>query len=102
MQYYEFIAMFIAPVVGLMLLNIKYNFKLKDLMLNYFNLIIMTNLLTCIILYVFKKYEFLSFTPSFFIKYSITIMVFSILISLFQIILINNVKVKLILKNEKK
>ncbi|MDD4706487.1 MAG: hypothetical protein PHS24_04695 [Bacilli bacterium] len=102
MQYYEFLAIFLAPIVGLIILNIKYDYIIKNLILNYFNLTIITNLLTCIILYILKEYEYLSFTPSFFVKYSLTIMVLSILIALFQIILKNNVKVKLILKNEKK
>ncbi|MDD4706026.1 MAG: hypothetical protein PHS24_02275 [Bacilli bacterium] len=103
MQYFDMIAIFIAPIFGLLILNEKYKYQVNELILNYLNIFLLSNLLTNIILYIFKNYSYLHFSPSFFIKYSISNIIISVFIALFEIILKENVKVKLVInKNEKK
>ena len=98
MEYYSLLATFFAPVSGLIILNERYDFKISSLILNYLNIVIIANLITNIILYIFKNYTYLYFSPSFFMKYSLCNLIISILIALFLMIFKNKVKVKLINK----
>lgn len=102
MQYFEFMAIFIAPVFGVLIMNNKYKYQISDLVLNYLNILILSNLVTNIIIFLLKYHSELIFSPSFFIKYSIINIIFSIFIALLEKIIINNVKVKLIMANDKK
>lgn len=102
MQYFEFLAIFIAPIFGVLIMNNKYKYQIKDFILNYFNIIIVSNLVTNILIFVLKYHTELIFTPSFFIKYSLINIIFSIFIALLEIIIIENIKVKLIMINDKK
>ena len=102
MEYYSLLAVFFAPVFGLIILNGRYNFKISSLILNYLNIVIIANLITNIIIYIFRNYSYLYFSQSFFIKYSLFNIIFSVFIALLEIIIIENIKVKLITANDKK
>ncbi|MGI6329698.1 MAG: hypothetical protein ACOXZR_02425 [Bacilli bacterium] len=102
MENLEFIAIFIAPIFGLLISNYKYNFQLKELFLNYLSLVVITNLLTNLILWIFKEYLVYSFTISFFIKYSLTNIILSIFLSFLIMVIKENTNITLkVKKNEK-
>ncbi len=103
MKSLEFLAMFIAPVFGTLVMNYKYNYKTKELCLNYLGFLALTNLLTNLGLFIFRDYIVYDFTISLFVKYSFINIILSILLSLIIITVKENVKFTLsVKKNEKK
>lgn len=101
MQYYELIAIFISPLSGLLLMDAKYKYNLKSVIFCYLNMLLLTNLLTTLTVYILKDYDSFNFTISFFVKYTLMNIVVSILIALVQIVILENIKVKLEMFNEK-
>ncbi len=102
MNYWEIMAIFIAPIFGFIILNHRYNYNLKGCVLNYLNILILSNLISNLIIYITREYYYLYFSPSFFIKYCIANIVLSVFIALIEIIIKENIKVELKIKNEKK
>lgn len=101
MKYYDIIAIYISPLFGLLIMDSKYKFNLKSNIFCYLNILLLTNLLTTIIVYIIKGYVDFVFGVSFFVKYSLMNIAVSILVALVEIAILENVKVKLEIPNEK-
>lgn len=90
----EFIAIFLAPVIGLKTLKEK---DLRKEIISYLTLVALSNLIVNIFIYLIRGYTYLVFTNSFFVKYTII----NIITSLLLVYLKLNVRIKIRFKNEK-
>ena len=99
MNYFEFIAIFCAPIFGVTILLNKYRYNWKELLVAYFRMLISVNLITMLVIYVLKEYTYIVYTTSFFIKYSVLGILISIIASLMEISLNKYIKVDLDEKN---
>ncbi len=93
-MYYEFIAIFIAPLISFLFLNKKKGNYLEKTLF-YAGVMLFTNIIITSLLYITKGYTHLSFTIIFFVKYSITSLLISSLLILFKL---NIKKIKKIIK----
>lgn len=93
-MYYEFIAIFLTPVIAF-LLFIKFNDKnLKpvDNIATYGGLTLLTNILISFLLHIIRGYNSFKFTTPFFIKYSMTAIAVSSFLVMFYLKIVKNFK----------
>lgn len=98
MNHFEIIGIFLAPILGTTILYTYKNLNFKIFIIYYINIITLSNILTCLIVYIFKGHYNLYFTTSFFIKYGLLNIFNSIMIALFIIILKNKIEVEIYVK----
>lgn len=88
----ELIAIFITPIIGVAIMNERFMYKVKELIISYLEFLVITNLINNIVLFIFKDYLVYMFTISFFVKYTLLSIAITIIYALLRIILKENTK----------
>lgn len=94
------IIMLLSPIVGLMIFKPKKSDNIINKIVAKISIIFWTHLLTLFSIYVLKNLDYIFYTNSFIIKYSLLAMLYSVLISLVMIILYDRLSLRQE-KNEK-
>ena len=102
MEIFKFIAIFLTPIVGLSILMGRYNTNIKQNIIDYINILVFSSVVTNAIIYFVTKHMQYMFTPSFFVKYSLLNIVVVVIITIFKIVIKENISIKLEIKSEKK
>lgn len=102
MDIFKFIAIFLTPIVGLSILMGRYNTSIKQNVIDYIYLLVFSSIFTNAIIYFLTNHIHYMFTPLFFVKYSALNIVVVVLITIFKIVVKENISIKLEIKNEKK
>ena len=101
MGYLEIIAIFVAPIMGVLIFTNKDFRVLKEIFPNYLFSLILSNLLSQSILFIFS-YQFpIPFYPSFFVKYTLLNLLFSVVIALLDLAIQSKTKISIDIEDVK-
>ena len=99
MKYLEFIAILCAPIFSTLFMKDKSN--LKDIILKYLRHLVLSNLISMFIMYLFTGSLEIIFTILFFVKYTSLNIATTIVLSLAELIIKKNIEVDLNVKSKK-